>query len=124
MVLAYAPFGNEPFADIAGYTHVDGLAMRRCYDRFELRIAGAPDQITGTNATEIDRPIGELKFYRPVTTAFGLVDTSTFFRLFRTAPVGRVEYESIARFERCEVVVIRWLDDYGIFVYAKHCSHQ
>ena len=64
----------------------------------QVRVVGAPHQVTRANAAEIDGLVGESELQRAAQMRERMVDAPAFLFLLGAAPIGRVENHAVAGF--------------------------
>ena len=104
------PLGGERVALARDHVHRNGLTAQRSDrlgvgtgDALQIRVVGAPYQISGADAVEADFAVAEFEFYAAVSRGC-LVDAASLFRFSRTSPVGCIEDYAVAGFQGSQPV--------------------
>ena len=126
----YLPLGLERGTFARRHAHAHGLLSqgRRGVEvgsrgTFEVRIAGAPQQVAASDAGRVDGPIGEAQLHG-ARAAPHVEDASALFGFFGAAPGGGIEHHPIARLQRHQRFGFagRHRDRAGFD--ARHAAHQ
>ena len=80
-----------------------GIEERTCR-AIQVRVMRAPHQVPGADAAVIHRVVGKSQLHAAIQVRRHVIHAATFFVFFRAAPVGRVEHDAIARFQRSDFV--------------------
>jgi hypothetical protein len=93
-------------------------------DTLCMRIGSAPQQITNSNTTWIDRTFNKSDCQQTVADRFNGHDSSTLLWFFGATPVGCIKHHSITRFKRSCLTARLRLNNDDIRTYSNDATHQ